>query len=405
MATSLDDLVSVLNQDTARSSTLDAHDAVGALQWSGRVLTYLRTGGLDSELPPRQDDALRRLADACTVAATTFETGPGRISDLTAVTHDAVRSLQGHLTDSDRWAVAIRLATPARRCAAAIATSGPYADVPQLLSVAERSRELLHIAAASPPALAELKGHDLPIPTTMARAAVSPLRTIAETTANLAAQFRLRGRDPMNIRELLAVCTVASRAAAFVDMKDSPTARAGESQAERPSQAWRAARNTVALFADGAQIAHVRTGPSRVLSEAVRVEVAIRRAYETSAEQPSIGNIDAPAAHPDRTDAARIMRFLHQLGSDTEIELGRVRPMLFVPHGPRPLHEGRVAEWLRNRNFAAQPPDLMPAFEVLRRAADRSIDHANALSATARCTALEDGLSRASELQISTVTL
>jgi hypothetical protein len=283
------------------------------------------------------------------------------------------------MTDSDRWTIAIRLAAPARRCAAAIATSGPYAEVPQLLSVADRSTELLHVAAASPPNLADLRGHDLPIPTTLRRLGMSPGSAVVEATANLAAQFRQRGREPMTVRDLLAVSYVAARAAAYVETNTGFAAATEQSNGTPLPEAWRTVRDMLALYADGGRLARVQGSRSPVMLHARRVDAAVRRTLDEAPDPVPQPNADAIVLNSQRTDAVRLMRSLQLLATASQAELIRIRPMIFVPHGPKPLHESRVGEWLRHRTFAAQPPDLIPAIAALEHAAVTSAEHARAL--------------------------
>lgn len=79
--------------------------------------------------------------------------------------------------------------------------------------------------------------------------------------------------------------------------------------------------------------------------------------------------------------------------------------MLFVPHGPRPLHEGRVSEWLRHETFAAQPPDVVPAGAVLQRAAENSSEFACMLQIAAGTSAPGINTKRAGEPQQLLMTL
>ena len=131
----------------------------------------------------------------------------------------------------------------------------------------------MHVAAASPPDLAELHGHDLPIAPALDYPEITPARTVVEMTASLAAEFRLRGRDPMTVRELLAVCQVATRVAAY---------RGGERRHRRPTGPSRASSlakrgvtpgTVLALYTDGARLrASSSESRSRVLAHAMQIE-------------------------------------------------------------------------------------------------------------------------------------
>jgi len=137
---------------------------------------------------------------------------PGRLSDLVGVASDAVGRPQADLTDSDRWTAAIVLATTARRCAAIIAKSCPCTHVPQFLGVADRSREVIRAAAAWPDP-AKLGVRDLPILPAGLPRGLSPTRIAAESIAELVAEIRRKGREPVNVRQLLGVCSAPEQAA------------------------------------------------------------------------------------------------------------------------------------------------------------------------------------------------
>lgn len=369
MATSVDDLLTVLDHETARQDWLDPRDAARALDWTARLLTYLRTSGIGADFAPARDDVVRRFADACSVASITFESDRGRASDLIAVTTDAVRCLRQNLTSADAWTVAIRLGAPACKLASVIANSGPYTEVPQLLSVADRASELLHVAAVSPPNLANLHGHDLPIPATLSRRHRSSIQAIVDSAANLAAEFRRRGRDPMTVRELLAVSQVATRVAAYVEAGSGSATSSGRRQEGALSRAWQDVRDVLALYTDGTRVAQIRGNQSSVLTLALHVEAAVRHASDFGPDVVPAAGVDAVKRDVERAGPARLIRHLQQLATASELELARIRPMLFVEHGPSPLHEDRVGEWLRNQPFAAEPPDLVPARDALQHAA------------------------------------
>lgn len=217
MSTSIEDLLTVLDLESRRSRPIDPRDAGLALHWYGRLLNRLRDDWPESDEARARDAVLRRLADACTQASIAFDTGAGRLSNLAGAVSDAATRPGNGLNRDDRWAVAIRAATPTRRLAAAIAASGPYADVPQLLTVTDRSRELLRTAAAAPPEPTNLSGLDKPITSTLSAAGHTPAARIVEATARLAAEFCRCSRDPMTVRELVAVCHATSLLAEYVE--------------------------------------------------------------------------------------------------------------------------------------------------------------------------------------------
>ncbi|MGH8961781.1 MAG: hypothetical protein ACRDWT_11430 [Jatrophihabitantaceae bacterium] len=368
MATSIDDLLAALDQQSRRPNTAPT-DADRALQSCARLLTRLRSDSVSSGEARRRDDAVRRLADACSQASIAFDGGTGRASELVAVTSDAVGRMSNELTDSDRWAIAVRLTSPARRWAGVIAASGPYADVPQLLGVADRARELSHVAAAVPPELAELRGIDQPIPAWAPARPLSPIADITEATARLVAEFRRGGRDRMTARELVAVCHVATRVAEYAEalagMSDDKGAWSGP---------WRTARDTVAMYADGVRPGQPGNARSHVLDSALRADAAVRRAG--GAPQQDVTN---SRSRPDKREITGLARLLQHAARHCAIEFGRIKNSLYVPPGSKPLSENRVGEWLRHEPFLVQPPDLVPATESLRQASEASIDLARGM--------------------------
>jgi len=378
MATSIGDLLAALDHETARRAAHDPRDASRALDRTGRLLGHLRNDGIGAETAGIRGDVVRRLADACATAAVAFESGPGRLSDLVGVTSDAVGRLQADLTDSDRWAAAIVLATTARRCAAVIAKSGPYSHVPQLLGVADRSRELMRAAAAYPPDPDHLGGHDLPIPAERLPRGLSPARIAIESMAELVDEFRRHGRAPMNVRQLLGVCRAAEQAATQGAVVAKQLAGATSPQPWMVAPiAWRNAREVVGLYAD--QPRRPGWDGSRVLLCAARVEEGVRRTSDGA---------DGLIAEPDRRraalagglrDIAAVIQLLPRLASGCEKELDQIHGTLFVAHGPRPLHEGRVGEWLRREVYAVRRSDLTPATDSLQQAARASGQLANEL--------------------------
>lgn len=353
MVTSIDDLLTTLDHETAAEPLFGAQDAARALYYCGRVIDRAVEDGIGRLAPPAWRDSARRLASACHDVAISFDQMPGRISDLVGVVGDSVGSLYRELSDTDRWIVAARLAPIARRCAKSIASSGPYAEVPELLSVADRSRELQRAAAAIPPDLVQVFGLHAPIPTPLPSTGLTPGRLITESVAALVAECRRRDRDQLSLRELVAVCHVASRLAKCVD-----------GQTDRydagPAAAWRNARDTLAQFSDGIPLPPPGKPRSNALLSAMRVDAALRRA-EFGGDVLGVGSA--------KPDVARIKRYLRQLGTSCSAELDRIGNSLWVAPGSKPISDERAGEWLRQETFHATPYDLVLVADALRRAA------------------------------------
>ena len=383
MATSIGDLLAALDHETARGAAHDPRDASRALDRTGRLLGHLRNDGIGAESAGIRGDVVRRLADACATAAVAFESGPGRLSDLVGVTSDAVGRLQADLTDSDRWAAAIVLATTARRCAAVIAKSGPYSHVPQLLGVADRSRELMRAAAAYPPDPDHLGGHDLPIPAERLPRGLSPARIAIESMAELVDEFRRGGRAPMNVRQLLGVCHAAEQAATQGAVVAKQLAGVTSPQPWMVAPiAWRNAREVVGLYAD--QPRRPGWDGSRVLLCAARIEEGVRRTFDGADGRMAEPDLRRAALAGGLRNIAAVIQLLPRLANGCEKELDQIHRTLFVAHGPRPLHEDRVGEWLRHEVFVVRRSDMTAASDALHLAAGASERLANDLRPAAR---------------------
>lgn len=364
MATSIADLLGALDYETSRAAGSDPADAARALQATGGLLSRLREDGIGADTARIRDDVVRRLADACALAAITFDGTPGRVTDLLGVTSDAVGRLQPELTDSDRWAIATSLATTSRRCAGAIAKSRPHATVPQLLGVADRSRELIRVAAISPPSPEELAGHHQPIPLAGLPRGLSPAGIAAESMAELVAIFRSRARDAMTIRQLLAICHAAEQTATASQVALAHTGSPLSRSALATARIWSLARQGIDRFAD--QPRRRTSDGSRTLLCAARVHEATR--HLCGGDTGSTASVDVL-----RSDELAFLRAavsqLPRLAAGCESELAHIANTLVVSGGSRPLHEDRTEEWLRRQAFLVHPPDLAPSNQLLHRAA------------------------------------
>lgn len=386
MATSISDLLTVLDHASTSRAGHDPGDAARALDHSARLLTRLRNDGVGAATSQLRDDTTRRLAEACADAAVTFESGPGRMGDLVGVTSDSVGRLRAELTDDDRWTVAAALASATRRCAGIIAHSGPYGRVPQLLEVAARSRELTRAAVMYPAHPARLIGHDLQIPTSLLPRDASPARVAAESMAQLLASFRAAGREPISVGALLGAC-YAGEAVARAGALTAGTRLLGP----RPEvvQAWQRLRAELARFTDRPRRNTELAEP--MLRHALRIHDELQ---------------DAPGyLSPGRVEARRV------LGADSELLRRTVlmlpalaggifeqlhRPTAWIAAGgPRPLHEDRVGEWLHHKPFLARDEDLYRTISALHRATHETNQLITALSTQDRLTTSGGSLTRA----------
>jgi hypothetical protein len=328
VATSLRDLLDVLDDASSPSHRPDPDDAARALRHTGTLLTSLLSTANPHAVSSGRAAAMRRLAESCADAGVSFDGRPGRVSDLVGAVGDVAGLLHRDLTGEDRWSIACGVAIPARRCAAIVATSGPYATVPELLGVADRARDLVRMAAADSFDPQLTAGLHIPIPVTGLPRGLPASRVTLESLAEVVGTFRERGRDPMSLRQLIAVTHAAEQTTA-------------------------AARS-------------VGGGERRVLLCASRVihgvDVMLRD-----------GGLSPGPAPRDVADVHRAARLLPLLAQGCEREIARIGPTLIVSGGDRPIHDDRVAEWLQRRPAMATPPDLYPAVRAARHARAEAI--------------------------------
>ena len=351
MATSIDDLLTALDQATRSGGSENARDASRALYYGNRVLRQVHAEDGWPKLPAYCQNSVRRLAESCADTAIAFEQHPGRISDLVGALSDAVAAQRRELSGADRWAIATRLAPVARRCAAIIVNSGPLAAVPELLGVGDRSRQLQRAAVTEPPKLDGLRALDAPIPSGHLDAGAGPNTVILEELSALIAELRSKDRNPATVREIVGVCHAASRVA-------SQFGRTTD-QRQQVLDAWKRARDAVGMFTDGIALPPPGATRSRILEAAMRLETAIRHA-----ELQDLSH----RAHIRAGESAVAMRCLQRLSVACEAEFRAIGSTLFVPPGPCPLSDGRVRQWLRRDTFRATPPDLFIALSAVRHA-------------------------------------
>lgn len=343
MATSIADLLDHADR-ASRGNNLTAPTAAEALQHAGRLLADLGADNDDTTSDARWPK-VDALSAACGRAGVTFESGPGRLVDLVAVVADAAARLRTELTLDDRWTIAISTAFIARRCATAIAGSGPYEQVPQIRALVGSSHDLVRAAAASPPQPERLSGTDAPIAGGRLRPGLPPGRVVLESTAALLAEFRSRSRDPLTTTQMLGVCHAAESIYARLVQFGQDTARPA-------AQAWRSARGAIACLADVPD----RNRPtwSPVLEWTRRIDDALQTA----------GPADLVAI---RIATSHLPRLAVAVGT----ELHRVEARLVIGGGPRPLSAQHVTDWLSRRTAVANHDDLALVAGMLAGAAQR----------------------------------
>lgn len=333
MATSIADLLARLDHATADGQDREAGDAASMLGVLGRLIDTLRRPPITGA---DRDDATRRFADACTLAGVTFEQDAGSLSDLAGVTADAIGRQIDHLDDDERWTIATQLALPARRCAAAIARRDNHRDVPQLLAVADRSAGLLLIAADNPPEPPPNGPLFAPIPSINLASTEKPAVVAVEAVATVV--WHVTGREHLTVRQLLGACVLGQAAAHHVGN-------------DRAAHAYRQAINEIALFAD-----QPRRSPA--------LDDPVLRVVVHGAEALGEARVSG-----ERGPVELLAQLLTPLALGCADQLSRARPTLVVPHGPRPLREARVAEWLQRQVLLPTGHDLQPALAALEFAA------------------------------------
>jgi hypothetical protein len=363
MSTSLTDLLDAT--DSALAASTDAGAAAHTLMIASRVLSRLVTDGIDRRVGSEREAATEHLISTCSAAAEIWPASRGRTSELLGAVGDTCAKLRTELTQSDRWAVARRTATIARRSAILVASTGPYERARPLHAVVESADKVRRLGAALPPDPARCMGLARQIPV------AAPFEQTRETAAaeSFAQLYDLvlrQGRPLLSIRQMITVCRVAEQVASRSE------SMAGDLDQEaaagsRALAAWAAARMKLALFTDGTT-ASSQGGDTRLIANAARAHEALARGLADGTD--SIAEV---ATHP-----RAMANQLPQLADALHVEVRR-HPSLIVPLGAKPLNEHRVGEWLRQEAFLAAPADLAPASSALLRAAKESAKFAAGL--------------------------
>jgi len=335
VATHILDLLSALDVELETGQP-GLGDLAECLHSSGRIIRELVVTGVDMRARSDRRTAALEMANSCIVASGMWPAEPARCAQLVGALGDVIGRLYDELTQSDRWATVIALSSVARRCARLIATSGPYQHVAELNAVMESAARLRRIAELSPPDPARCIGLTRPIPVLGLPSGLAPAQVVYETMAEILDLMTRRHRETVPLRQLAAVCRAAEAVAGAVQPPSPGKASAAD--------AWRAARNGLSRLTDGTAVTNDRLGHC-----AARVVQAVDLV-------PAIGSPDLDPV--DRAALERAAALLPALATTLDRELRRMtRPPLGLV-ADRPLHEGRVSEWLHRRPFVATRDDV-----------------------------------------------
>jgi hypothetical protein len=363
MSTCLTDLLDATNSALAVST--DAGDAARTLLIASRVLTRLVTDGIDRRVGSDREAATKHLISVCSTAAEIWPGSRGRTTELLGAVGDTCTKLRTELTQSDRWAVALRTATIARRSASIIASAGPYERARPLHAVLESANTVHRLGAAMPPDPFRCMGLVRQVPGALPTEQ-TPAAAAAESFAQLYDLVLRQGRPLLTVRQMISVCRLAEEVASRAQ---SITTAVNEEAAvgSRAVSAWAKARTELALFTDGTT-ASGQGGDTRLIATAARVQ-----------DWFACGFADGADSTAEVAARVRVMaNQLAPLADALHVEVRR-HPSLIVPLGPKPLNERRVGEWLRREAFLAAPADLTPATSTLLRAAKESAKFATPL--------------------------
>jgi hypothetical protein len=350
VATSILDLLDTIDAEVGAERPIDSLDAVATLGQAQCVLRKLAHDGLDARIGGDRESVANSLAALCGLVGGMWESAPARCSSLVGVLGDTIGRLRDELTQSDRWATAIRIAPIARKCAVAIEGSGPYAHVPELKALVQAAAEVQRVAAVNPPDPNRCAGLLRPIPVAGVPAGIARSQVAYEAMAEIVDHLGRAGRDRLTVRQMVGVCRAAVSVAGGVEQLAPEGPRASKCL-----DAWHAARQGMSMFEDGR-----RCGPEdRVLLCAARTREAMSRVH---AMEP------AALTPEDIAAVQQTGRLLPGLAAALDLELRIRRRSLIVPVGEKPLHDGRVGEWLRREPFLATRHDVSYLLKALARA-------------------------------------
>jgi hypothetical protein len=315
-------------------------DLAACLHSSARIIRELVATGVDMRARSDRKTAALEMANSCIAASGIWPAEPARCAQLVGALGDVIGRLYDELTQSDRWATLIALNSVARRCARLIGSSGPYQHVAELNAVVEAAARLRRVAELSPPDPSRCIGLTRPIPVPGLPSALAPAQVVYETMAEILDLMKRHGRGPGPLRQLAAVCRAAEAVAGAVQPASSGKVPASA------ADAWHAARDRLSRLTDGSGTAVTND----------RLSYSVARVVEAMDLVPAIGSPDLDPS--DRAALERAAALLPALANalDRELRLMTQPPIGLV--ADRPLHEGRVNEWLHRRSFVASREDI-----------------------------------------------
>jgi hypothetical protein len=316
-------------------------DLATCLQSSARIIRELVAAGVDMRARSDRKTAALEMADACLGGGGIWPAEPARCAQLVGALGDVIGRLYDELTQSDRWATLIALNSVAWRCARLIGSSGPYQHVEELNAVVESAARLRRVAELSPPDPARCIGLTRPIPVLGLPPGLTPAHVVYETMAEILDLVNRHGRGPVPLRQLAAVC----RAAEVVSGAEQPPS-SGRRVSASAADAWHAARDRPSRLTDGSRTA---VADDRLSYCAARVVQAVDLV-------PAVGSPDVDPA--DRAALERAAALLPALASTLDGELRLMTQPAIGLVADRPLHEGRVNDWLHRRSFVATREDI-----------------------------------------------
>jgi len=350
VATSIADLIDAIELELASDESVAVDDAASALMQAHRVLRILCREGLATRGDAEREAAANGLATMCRVVGEMWPQNAGRVAALTGVLGDAVGRLHHELTQSDRWATAIRLGPIVRKCVVTIEESGPYARLPELATIKRSTSNLRRCATMHPPDPERCLGIVRPIPGISVAETIGLAESVHESIAEILDQLNLRGGSHVGVQQAIGVCRAAESLSGTVE-------RLGlDAVQPDATRGWRSAAEQLARFGDGRR----PTVGDRLLTWAIRVHEAL---VQLRPEEP--GELTSA----DIASLRKAASALPAVAESLDIHLSARRSSLIVPVGLRPLREGRVGEWLTKKPFMANRDDFAEVHRALRRAA------------------------------------
>lgn len=271
MATSAREVLALVRDyaAAAQPAVADAEAAIAALGHTGRALQRLIAPWAGGHAKEWSD--VEHLARACRAAAAEWSPRPGRLPDLVGVACDIVGRHDSELGRDERWAVAVEVATAARRCVDAAQRHEPYARVPTLKRARVAAAAVEREAAHRPPAARSGTVLDKPIPAIYDG---SPDASVLDAVAALSQALR---RDTyqaaLPITAALATAAAAEQVSRACLTVGRPQTTVGRMPWQTTPASWQVVQAALVRFDDGSRRRSL--GPSPSLAAAVRVHEAV----------------------------------------------------------------------------------------------------------------------------------